>query len=86
MDIVVETYTFLEKLSTKITKYLALPTDVFLMGPQTPKYTISNGFVVSMSASLPNFASYCLSFVHASQTNVEVGQEVLHRFMSLAML
>ena len=54
--------------------------------PQTPQCTISKGFVVCLFAPLSNFATYCLPFVHASQNNIEVGQEILPRFMSFNML
>ena len=79
-------YTFLKNSFIKVTKYFAPPMDKFLIGPQTPKCTISKGFVASFSTSLPNFVGYCLPFMYASQTNIEVEQEFLHRFMLLIML
>ena len=70
----------------KVIKYYALPLYMLIMGPQTSESTISKGFGTCISASLPNFVTYCLPSVHASQTNVDVGREGLLRFMPLTML
>lgn len=51
----------------------------------TLECTISKGLVVCLSALLPHFTAYSLSSVHASQTNVEVGLDVLLKFKSLTM-
>ena len=44
---------------------------------QTRECTISNGFVTTDFASLPNIAAYCLPSMHASQTNIEMEQDAL---------
>ena len=48
--------------------------------------TIFKGFVVWLSLSLPKFAAYFLPIEHAFQTNMEVGQNILPRFMTFNML
>ena len=55
------------------------------MWPQTRECTMSKGFVAYISTSLPKFYAYCLSFMHALQTNVLMGRKVLSRFMPLTM-
>ena len=47
---------------------------------------ISKEFVACVFALLLNFSVYFLPSVHALQTNDEVGQEDLPRFMPLTML
>jgi len=45
---------FLEKLSMKVKKYLALPIEVVFMGPHTLECTISNTLVALVSLLLGN--------------------------------
>ena len=68
-----------QKSLTKVT------TETFLIGPHALECTISKNLVVCLSALLPHFTAYSLSYVHASQTNVEVGLDVLLKFKSLTM-
>ncbi len=53
------THTFLEKSTMYVTKYLAPPKDVVLMGPHTSACTISKGLVARIPPSLGNGLRCC---------------------------
>lgn len=79
------THTFFEKLSMKVTKYLAPPTDVVFMGPYTFKCTISKGLVVRLPLSFENVVLYYCHSMHASQFNKDVEHKIWPSFMSFTI-
>ena len=76
----------------KVTKYLALPIDVLLMGPYTLECTISKGLVVCLPLLFQKTTLYFLPLMHTSQNNEDVGQEnlegmnILHVQMAKAVM
>lgn len=85
LDVNVYNHTSLEKYSMKVTKYLAPPMDMVFMGPHTLECIISKGLVARMPSLFRNVALCYFLSMHASQTNKNVGQEILPRFMPLTM-
>ncbi len=79
------THIFLEKSSMYVTKYLAPPKDVVLMGSHTSECTISRGLVARIPPSLGNGLRCCFPSMHPSQTNEDLGQGMFPRFIPLTM-
>ena len=83
-DFIVYNQTLLEKSSMKVTKYLAPPMEVVLMGSHTSECTISKGFVARVPLSFGNSALCCLPYTHPSQNGMD--DSSLPRVMPLTML
>ncbi len=79
------THTFLEKSSMYVTKYLAPPKDVVLMGPHTFECTMSKGLVARIPSSLGNGLQCCFPSMLLSQIHEDVGQGMFPRFIPLTM-
>lgn len=77
---------FFRKSLMEVIQYLALPTDVVLMG-----HTCMNVWfpkACSLAPPSPSFGNAtlcCLSSIHASQSNDDVGQGWLSKFMPLTI-
>lgn len=69
----------------KVTKYLAPPMDVVIIGPYTSEYTIFKSFVVHPLLSFGNAIIYYLLSMHISQNNEDVEQEFFSKFKLLSM-
>ena len=77
---------FFRKSLMEVIQYLALPTDVVLMGHTCMNVWFPKACSLALpSPSFGNATLCCLSSIHASQTNDDVGQGRLSKFMPLTI-